>query len=208
MVAKDSVDRTPRRLHSTLSIVFCVFALAGDPIAAFAQQAPADTTSAIAAAPTISPRGQRLAQEIKYGDWRKFCFKPGGAKMTCRTTINGNWETGQQAVRLDVIEPEGEGAARLQLFLPVGLYLPAGVKMRVDQGTPYSIPYTWCLANTCIAAGVTDPKLIRELEAGQKLVVEVVDTSILLVTTSLPLAQFATVRQGAPSKIFEQMLDE
>jgi invasion protein IalB len=183
--------------------------LAGDPVTAFAQQAPADTTSpAVAAAPKISPRGQRLAQEIKYGDWRKFCFKPGGAKMTCRTTINGNWETGQQAVRLDVIEREDEGAARLQLFLPVGLYLPAGVKLRVDQGTPYSIPYTWCLANTCIAADVAEPKMIRELEAGQKLVVEVIDTNVLSVTTQLSLDQFATVRHGAPSKMFEQMLDE
>ncbi len=145
-------------------------------------QPPPPTT----AAPKISPRGQRLAQEIKYGDWSKSCFKPGGAKMTCRTTINGNWETGQQAVRLDVIEREDEGAARLQLFLPVGLFLPAGVKLSVDQGAPYSIPYTWCLANTCIAANVAEPKMIRELETGQKLVIEVVDTNILAVTIQLP----------------------
>jgi invasion protein IalB len=35
---------------------------------------------------------------------------------------------------------KGDGTARLQLFLPVGLYLRAGVKLRVDQGSPYSIP--------------------------------------------------------------------
>jgi invasion protein IalB len=190
-------------LSSILSIVFSASGLAGDPAPASSQQmAPA------AAAPEIGARGQRLAREIKYGDWRKYCFKPGGAKMTCRTTISGNWDTGQQAVRIDLIEREGEGSARLQLFLPVGLYLQAGVKLTVDGGTPYSIPYTWCLTNTCIAADVADPKVIRKMEGGQKLVVEVVDSNLLSVTTSLPLEQFSSVHSGAPSQIFEQALDE
>jgi hypothetical protein len=50
--------------------------------------------------------------------------------------------------------------------------------------------------------------VIREMETGQKLVVEVVDSNILSVTTSLPLNQFPSVHQGAPSRIFEQALDE
>ena len=71
----------------------------------------------------FTPRGQRIARDIKYGDWRKVCFQTPGTKMVCRTTISGIWETGQSAVRVDLIERQGEGAARLQLFLPVGLYL-------------------------------------------------------------------------------------
>ena len=210
MTARHSTNCAPLSLSSILSIVVSALWVAGDPASAFGQQAaPSDTTSsATPGAPEIGSRGQRLAREIKYGDWRKFCFKPGGAKMTCRTTISGNWETGQQAVRLDLIEREGEGSSRLQLFLPVGLYLQAGVKLTVDQGAPYSIPYTWCLTNTCIAADVADPKAIREMEAGQKLVVEVIDSNILSVTTSLPLNQFSSVHLGAPSRIFEQALDE
>jgi invasion protein IalB len=152
-------------------------------------------------------RGQRAAREIKYSDWRKFCFKVPGTNMVCRTTINGTFETGQSAVRIDLIEREG-GAARLQLFLPVGLYLQAGVKIAVDQGTPYRIPYVWCLTNTCIAADLADPNLIREMESGQKLLLEVVDSSVLTVSTSLPLNQFAAVRQGTPTQVFEQAIDE
>jgi invasion protein IalB len=190
-------------LSSILSIAFSAGGMAGDPV-----PAPGKQTVPTAAAPEIGARGQRLAREIKYGDWRKYCFKPGGAKMTCRTTISGNWDTGQQAVRIDLIERESEGSARLQIFLPVGLYLQAGVKLTVDQGAPYSLPYTWCLTNTCIAADVADPKVIREMEGGQKLAVEVVDTNLLSVTTSLPLSQFPSVHSGAPSRIFEQALDE
>jgi invasion protein IalB len=153
-------------------------------------------------------RGQRAAREIKYGDWQKFCFKVPGAKTVCRTTISGTFETGQTAVRIDLIDKEGESAARLQMFLPVGLYLQSGVKLTVDQGSAYRVPYMWCLTNTCIAADLADPKLIKEMETGQKLLLEVVDSSVLAVSTSLPLNQFSTVHQGTPAQTFEQAIDE
>ena len=153
-------------------------------------------------------RGQRAAREIKYSDWRKFCFKVPGTNMVCRTSISGTFETGQSAVRIDLIEREGDKAARLQLFLPVGLYLQAGVKITIDQGAAYRIPYVWCLTNTCIAADLAEPRMIKEMETGQKLLLEVVDSSVLTVSTSLPLNQFATVRQGIPAQTFEQAIDE
>lgn len=153
-------------------------------------------------------RGKRAARDINYGDWRKFCFKTPETKTVCRTTISGTFETGQSAVRMDLIEKEGEAAARLQLFLPVGLYLQAGVNVAVDQGTTYRIPYVWCLTNTCIAADVADPKLIGEMESGQKLSLEVVDSSVLKVSTSVPLSQFAAARHGSPTQLFEQAIEE
>ena len=85
----------------------------------------------------FAPRGQRPAREIKYSDWRKTCFKAHETKMVCRTSITGTFETGQSAVRINLIEREGEKASRLQLFLPVGLYLQAGVKITIDQGSSY-----------------------------------------------------------------------
>ena len=148
------------------------------------------------------------AREIKYSDWRKTCFKTPGTNMVCRTSIAGTFETGQSAVRIDLIEREGDKAARLQLFLPVGLYLQAGVRLTIDQGAAYRIPYMWCLTNTCIAADVADPGLLKEMETGQKLLLEVVDSSVLTVSTTLPLDQFAAVRQGTPAQTFEQAIDE
>jgi dienelactone hydrolase/invasion protein IalB len=156
----------------------------------------------------VTPRGQRAANDITYGGWQKLCFKPGGARTMCRTTIAGKFTTGQIAVRVDLIEREGDDGARLQLFLPVGMYLQAGVKLSVDKGHAYRIPYTWCLTNACIAAELADPKLIEAMESGQTMELEVVDTNILSLATSLPLAQFAAVRRGPPAKTFEQEIDE
>jgi invasion protein IalB len=153
-------------------------------------------------------RGQRDARAIKYGDWQKFCFQTPGTKTVCRTTISGNWETGQSAIRIDLIEREGEGAARLQLFLPVGLYLQVGARLTVDQGKPFQIPFVWCLTNTCIAGDRANPVLIRQMETGQQLKLEVTDTNLLNVSTMLPLSQFAAVRKAAASRIFMQDVDE
>ena len=157
----------------------------------------------------VAPRGQRsLVREIKYGDWQKYCFKTTGTNQVCRTTIAGNFDTGQLAIRADLIEREGEAKARLQIFVPVGMYLQAGVKLIVDKGKPHPIPYVWCLTNTCIAADIADAGLLRELERGQKLQLEVVDSSVQSVSTTLPLDKFASVHQGAPIRTFAQDIDE
>jgi len=172
------------------------------PATALAQQPAKPASDEFAA------RGQREARSIKYGDWQKICFKPGGAKMVCRTSISGTFETGQVAVRIYVVEREGDGSARLQMFLPVGLYMPPGAKLTIDKGNAHKLPFTWCLTNTCIAGDAAKSALLREMEAGKTLTVEVIDTNMLAVTTSLPLGQFAAVRKGAPARVFEQQIDE
>jgi invasion protein IalB len=190
-----------------LSSLFVTSLLLLPPGAGRAQQAAPSASDK--ASSELVPRGQRsLVRQIKYGDWQKFCFKTTGTNQVCRTTISGNFDTGQSAVRVDLIEREGEEKVRLQIFVPVGMYLKSGVKVIVDQGKPYPIPYFWCLTNTCIAADVADAVLIRDMERGQKLQLEVVDSSVQSVSTTLPLDQFASVRRGAPARTFAQEIDE
>ncbi|MGY3529078.1 invasion protein IalB [Bradyrhizobium sp. USDA 4452] len=174
--------------------------------AAHSQQSPPPPAAVKDGAEVVS-RGARVARDVKFGDWRKLCFTAGGAKTLCRTTITGTFGTGQTAVRVDLIERE-DGSSRLQLFLPVGMYLQAGVKLSVDQQQVHRMPYTWCLSNMCIAADIADPRLIEEMDGGKALAIDVVDTSILTVTTSVPLGGFATVRKGAPALTLDQAIDE
>jgi invasion protein IalB len=173
------------------------------------QTTPPSTGTEKAIEPEMASRGQRnLVRQIKYGDWQKFCFKTPGTSVVCRTTITGTWDTGQTAVRTDLIEREGEDKARLQLFLPVGMYLQAGAKLTVDQGKPYQIPYVSCMTNACIAGDIADPQLISEMEKGEKLVLEVVDSSVQSVSTTLPLSKFASARKGSPVQTYRQDVDE
>lgn len=155
----------------------------------------------------VGPRGQHMPREIKYSAWRKVCFQVPNAKAVCRTTSEGTWDTGQVAVRVDLIEREG-GGGRLQIFVPVGLYLQPGVKLTIDQGTPVQVPYTWCLTNLCIAGIAASPELIHAMESGQKLTLEVVDSNVLTIPTSLSLAEFGATRNGKPTQIFEYQFDD
>ena len=180
--------------------------LAAGISAAHSQQTPAPPP-AVKDGGEVASRGSRVARDVKFGDWRKLCFNAAGTKTLCRTTITGTFGTGQTAVRIDLVERE-DGSARLQLFLPVGMYLQAGIKLSVDQQQVHRLPYTWCVSNMCIAADVADPKLLEEMDSGKALSIDVVDTSILTVTTSVPLDRFATVRKGAPALTFEQAIDE
>jgi invasion protein IalB len=203
-----SSHRTERRLdHEKLP--FRALLLAAVASVALSQSAMSQQNSTTAPAEKdIAPRGQREVKDLTYGDWSKLCFKPGGANMICRTSITGMFQTGQIAVRIDIVEREGDATARLQVFCPVGMYLPKPATVTIDQGQPYSVPYTWCLANACIAGIAADPKMVKEMDSGRTLRLEFVDSNMLSLTTSLSLAQFASIHKGPPAQILEQDIDE
>lgn len=153
-------------------------------------------------------RGLREIKDITFGDWQKLCFKAGGAPTLCRTSITGKFQTGQMAVRVDLIEREDAPAARLQLFVPVGMYLQHPAKLIIDNGSAFQVPYTWCLTNMCVAADVAPPEIIKQMETGKTLALQFVDANLLTSTVSMPLAQFGQVHKGAPAKTLEQQIDE
>ena len=146
------IDATSRlstgRALVCLSIFFAA-ALAG-PASAQNEAAPKPAPEVKSA--EIAPRGQREAKDIAYGDWKKLCVKPGGTPTLCRTSITGRFATGQMAIRVDLIERDGDPIARLQVFAPVGMYLRRPAKLTIDGANAQSLPYTWCLTNACIAA--------------------------------------------------------
>jgi invasion protein IalB len=157
--------------------------------------------------PEVAPRGRHSARDITYSQWRKICFKDPEKKPLCRTSIAGSWDTGQMAIRVDVIERQGN--ARLQILLPVGLYLQSGVKLKVDSSArEIVVPYNWCFSNLCIAAAPASRALIKALEKGGTLSVGVVDTNLVSLSATVPLSQFTSVYRGLPTETIEQVVDE
>ena len=158
----------------------------------------------------IAARGRQPARDLTYSEWTKLCFKGvqgAETKMVCRTTIDGKWDTGQIALKFDLIEREDAPAKRLQIFLPSGFFLQPGVKLIVDKGDSMSIPYTICLANGCVAATVAEPNFVHALETGRILSIEGVNSGVVTVVSSLPLDNFAKAYRSAPAQIFEQKLE-
>ncbi len=158
--------------------------------------------------PEFAARGQRETKEVTFGDWQKLCYKAGGTPRLCRTSITGKFPTGQVAIRVDLIEREDSPKARLQLFVPVGMYLQLPPKLTVEQGQAQQVPYTWCLTNMCVASDVADANFVAAMDVGKTMTLDVVDPNLITVTTAIPLTQFAAVHKGDPAKTFEQQIDE
>jgi invasion protein IalB len=158
----------------------------------------------------IAARGQQKVPNLTFSTWKKLCFRGAqGAdtKMICRTSIEGKSDLGQTILKVDLIEREDAPSTRLQIFVPAGNFLQPGIRLTVDKGTPMLVPYTICLANGCVAATVPEPKLLRELETGKTLSLEVVNSNVVTVIASLSLDSFASARQGVATQILEQKLE-
>jgi invasion protein IalB len=158
----------------------------------------------------IGARGQQQARDLTFSDWTKLCFRGvqgADTKMVCRTSINGKWDTGQIALKVDLIEREDAAVTRLQIFVPPGSFLQPGMKLTVDKNSSMNIPYTICVANGCVAASVADASFVRALESGRMLSLEGVNANVVAAITLLPLDGFAKAHQGPPAQIFEQKLE-
>jgi invasion protein IalB len=158
----------------------------------------------------IAARGQQPARDLTFSDWAKLCFRGvqgADTKMVCRTSINGKWDTGQIALKVDLIEREDTAVTRLQIFVPPGSFLQPGMKLTVDKNSSMNIPYTICVANGCVAASVADASFVRALESGRMLSLEGVNANVVTAMTLLPLDGFAKAYQGPPAQIFEQKLE-
>lgn len=201
--------------HTYRRIGFLLFLLAGLVSPAVAEES-AKGKEAIAANAAVGPkspeaaieaRGERQLRQLKYSGWRKLCFKLSEAGAICRTTIAGVTETGQEMLRVDLIEGGIGKGGRLQIFVPPMLFLQAGVRVSIDQGQTTRFPFAWCFSNTCVAAHAIDAAFIRRMKSGQKLTLKVVDSRVSTVVSSLPLDRFAAINQGPPSLMFGESLE-
>jgi invasion protein IalB len=157
--------------------------------------------------PEVAPRGRHAPRDITYSPWQKLCFKVPGKDVLCRTSTTGTWDTGQMALRIDVIERQGN--PRLQILLPVGLYLQSGVKLKVDTGArEVVVPFNWCFSNICVAGAPASREMVQALKKSKTLSLEVEDTNLVTLTAAIPVDQFATAYKGAPARTIEQIVDE
>jgi len=157
--------------------------------------------------PEVAPRGRHAPRDITYSQWQKLCFKVPGKDLLCRTSTTGTWDTGQMAIRIDVIERQGN--ARLQILLQVGLYLQTGVKLKVDTSArEVVIPFNWCFSNICVAGAPASREMVQALSKSKTLSLEVEDTNLVTLTAAIPVGEFATAYKGAPTRTIEQVVDE
>jgi invasion protein IalB len=164
------------------------------------QQAPAAAPAQSAGGPEVPP--------LTYSPWTKVCLKgqEANAQQVCFTGKEGRIDTGMLVIGAVLIEPEGSQGKVLRITVPLGMQLPQGTRVIVDQGQPMNAPYMVCFPNGCMADYEASSELIGKLKKGQSMVVQGINGQGQAVSLPLPLPDFAKAYDGAPTdpKVVEE----
>ena len=127
--------------------------------------------TALAAALT-GAAGAASAQGVvknTFGDWQMRCETPPGAKSEqCALVQNVMAEDRPNLTLLVIALKTADGKSRLlRMVAPLGILIPAGIGLRIDQADIGRAGYVRCLTTGCIAEAVLDDTLLNQLKGGQ-----------------------------------------
>ena len=105
----------------------------------------------------------------KFGDWEIRCDTPAGASAEQCALIQSVTAEDKANVNLVVIVLKTrDGKSRLlRVIAPLGVLLPNGLGLHIDQNNIGSAGFVKCLPTGCIAEVVMDDKLVEQLKTGK-----------------------------------------
>ena len=104
-----------------------------------------------------------------HGDWQMRCETPPGAKAEqCALVQNVMAEDRPNLTLLVIALKTADGKSRLlRMVAPLGILIPAGIGLRIDDKDIGRAGYVRCLTTGCIAEAVLDDTLLGQLRGGQ-----------------------------------------
>jgi invasion protein IalB len=116
--------------------------------------------------------GSAAAQPVaksKHGDWELRCETPTGASREQCALIQSVAAEDKPNMNLVVIVLKtADGKSRLlRVIAPLGVLLPAGLGLNIDQNDKGRAGFVRCIPSGCIAEVVMDDKLLEELRTGK-----------------------------------------
>jgi len=101
-------------------------------------------------------------------------------------------KTGQLLVLASIRVPGDTRAPVALIQLPLGLNLPAGAKLQVDDGKVVDLQVQTCEARGCYAGTPITPELLATLKSGKQLKVSFQTLAKETISIPMPLADFAS----------------
>jgi invasion protein IalB len=169
---------------------------------------PAAPAKPAAAAPAAKPANAAAAPAGDAKDqsaWVKLCEKapnitdPKKELNVCLThheRLDGN--TGMVLVSAAIREVEGQDKKALMVMVPLGMALPPGVQVKVDEGEPVKLQFTLCHAAGCTAEGEATQPVIDQMNKGKQVVVAAINLAGKAIGFPVPLNGFDKAFAGKP----------
>ena len=104
-----------------------------------------------------------------HGDWQIRCDNPPGAQGEQCALIQSVTAEDRPNVGLSVIvlKTADQKTRLLRVLAPLGVLLPSGLGLKIDQTDIGRAGFVRCLPNGCVAEVVMDENLMRQLRTGQ-----------------------------------------
>jgi invasion protein IalB len=115
--------------------------------------------------------GQAWAQgevKAKYGDWEMRCDTPPGAQTQQCYIMQFVTAEDRENVGLSVVvmKTADKQARILRVLSPLGVLLPRGLGLRIDDTDMGATSFIRCLPNGCVSEVLMDETLITQLRSG------------------------------------------
>ena len=100
-------------------------------------------------------------------------------------------KTGQLVILVNIRVPADTHTPSALIQLPLGLNLPGGAKLQVDDGKTVDLQIQTCEARGCYAGTTIAPELLAAMKSGKQLKISFQNLAKETMTVPLPLADFA-----------------
>jgi invasion protein IalB len=100
-------------------------------------------------------------------------------------------KTGQLIVLINIRVPSDTHTPVVLVQLPLGLNLPVGAKLQVDDGKAVDLQIQTCENRGCYASTAIAPELLTALRSGKQLKLSFQNLNKETITIPMPLADFA-----------------
>lgn len=128
--------------------------------------------SAVFALVAVSVSGAQAQGVVRsvHSDWQIRCDTPPGAQNEQCVLMQSVQSDNQPNVGLSaiVLKTADQQYRILRVVVPLGVLLPSGLGLKIDNTDVGRVGFVRCLPNGCVAEVVMDDKLINQLRTGQK----------------------------------------
>lgn len=104
-------------------------------------------------------------------------------------------KTGQLVASMTVRVPSATNKPVMMIQTPVGLYLPAGIAVRIDDAAPVRLVVQTCDTKGCYAGEQISPQLLDAMKTGKRLSIIFQNLEKNDISVPMTLAQFAEAYQ-------------
>ena len=135
-----------------------------------------------------------------FGDWQMRCETPAGATAEqCALVQNVVAEDRPNVTLVIIMLKTADGKSRLlRVVAPLGILLPSGLGLKIDQTDIGRAGFVRCLASGCVAEVVMEDSLISQMKTGQQATFIVFQTPEEGIGIPVSLNGFATGFDALP----------